>query len=381
MAAYWGAKKAVTSTADDTRTLSLHVLSNAGFGISYPFKGHEEKSVNGAATNYKDSLQTILDNCVLLFALGLKNVSRKWMPSKVRRVHQAVVNFQAYMTDVYEKEKDAISQGSSSNSRNLMSSLVRASQTHGDAEGLTESEIYGNMFVFNFAGHDTTAHTLSFAIFLLATQPLVQEWIYEEILSVMGQSPTEEWNYTNDFPRLKRCLAVMLETIRLYTPVPIAKSTGKCEVTLKVGEDTYVIPKNTLVIPNHVTVHTHPKYWGEDSLKWRPSRWITPNPNPKSTNQPSTPKDEVITTPEKALLIAWSEGLRVCPGKKFSQVEFVACVAVIFREWYVEPVVGDGETVEGARRRVLRLVEQDTAQVLLLQMLHPERAPLVWRRR
>ena len=86
-------------------------------------------------------------------------------------------------------------------------------------------------------------------------------------------------------------------------------------------------------------------------------------------------------TPRKGSFIAWSEGLRICPGKKFSQVEFVASMAAIFRDWYVEPLLEEGESLEVARKRVLKLVEEDTGQVLLLQMLHPERAPLVWKRR
>ena len=64
MVRYWSTKKAVGSTADDTRTLSLHVLSSAGFGKSYPFQGHDDKSSSDVATNYKESLQTILDHCV-----------------------------------------------------------------------------------------------------------------------------------------------------------------------------------------------------------------------------------------------------------------------------------------------------------------------------
>ncbi|KAF2651590.1 cytochrome P450 [Lophiostoma macrostomum CBS 122681] len=374
MVTYWASKKTIRSTADDTRTFSLNVLSSAGFGKSYPFQGHEEQSTTERAANYKDSLQTILDNCILLFILGTGLISTKCMPRKISNLHRAVVNFKTYMTEVYEAEKAAISKGTST-SKNLMSALIRASQDHRDG-GLSESEIYGNMFLFNFAGHDTTSHTLAFAIVLLATQPTVQTWIHEELCHVLGERSADEWSYTNDFPGLKRCLAVMLETLRLYTPVPIAKSTGKNDAHLRVRRETYVIPRNTLVIPHHVAVHTHPKYWGGDSLEWRPSRWITRDEHPAS------PLDgEKVVTPRKGSFLAWTEGLRVCPGKKFSQVEFVAAIAAVFRDWYVEPVRLGGESMEDARRRVAKLVEEDTGQVLLLQMLHPEKAPLVWKRR
>lgn len=374
MVRYWSTRKAVRSTADDTRTLSLHVLSSAGFGKSYPFQGHNDKSPSDVATNYEESLQTILDNCVLLFVLGTDLISKKWLPRKIQKLHQAVLNFKQYMTEVYEAEKQAIADGKLTE-KNLMTSLVRASQESDDTGGLTESEIYGNMFVFNFAGHDTTAHAFAFAVVLLATQPSAQDWLSTELKHVLGERPIEDWSYTSDFPRLKRCLAVLMETIRLYTPVPIAKSTGKEARTLRVGGKTIVVPGNTLVIPHHLAVHTHPKYWGCDTLEWKPSRWIN------STSNSDSFDGETIMTPRKGSFIAWSEGLRICPGKKFSQVEFVASMAAIFRDWYVEPLLEEGESLEVARKRVLKLVEEDTGQVLLLQMLHPERAPLVWKRR
>ena len=195
---------------------------------------------------------------------------------------------------------------------------------------------------------------------------------------MLGDRPQEEWSYTTDSPRLKRCLAVLLETLRLYTPVPIAKSTGREPQALKVGDKSIIVPPNTLVIPNHIAVHTHPKYWGNDALEWRPSRWIH-----KKGNESSQFDDESVMTSLKGSFIAWSEGVRVCPGKRFSQVEFVAAMAGLFGNWRVEPVPVRAwrENMENARERVMRLVKSDTGQVLLLQMLHPERAPLVWKER
>lgn len=47
--------------------------------------------------------------------------------------------------------------------------------------GLTKSEIYGNVFVFSIAAHDTTAHALTFTIHFLAAYPEVQDWMREEL--------------------------------------------------------------------------------------------------------------------------------------------------------------------------------------------------------
>ena len=53
----------------------------------------------------------------------------------------------------------------------------------------------------------------------------------------------------------------------------------------------------------------------------------------------------------------WIFGPRVCPGKKFSQVEFVAIVAHIMSEYRVEMLRADGESEEGARSRLMGVLE------------------------
>jgi cytochrome P450 len=386
MIQYWASKPSVDSIAPDTRTLSLHVLSRAGFGKSFKFKGHDDRQKNQTSTNYKESLQLILENCILIMALGPKFLAdwKPWLPRKLQRLQEACASFQRYMTETYEDEKKASSSSSSSmpGDHNLMKSLVRASQDEAKTSsgalgpGLTEQEIYGNMFVLNFAGHDTTAHTFTFSLYFLAAHREVQDWVFEELRHVLGNRPPNEWHYASDFPRLKRALAVMYETLRLYTPVPVAKWTGAQSQTLSVGDKTLILPPNTMVIPSYSAVHTDPKHWGSDSLDWKPSRWVTPGAS-------GAMDDEVFLAPKKGTFLGWSEGARDCPGRKFSQVEFVATMAVLFREWYVEPVLLDVDrgSLRAACKRVLNQIETDSAMVLLLQMLHPERAPLVWKTR
>ena len=223
MIEYWSKRPAITSVADDTRTFSLHVLSCAGFGKHYPFQGHLERITSNIATSYKESLQMILDNCILLLVLGERFLSKPWLPSKLRDLHLAVVSFRRYMTEVYEEERTAIAQGKSQGN-NLMTSLIRAgTESRRDANfqtallredsGLTESEIYGNMFVFNLAGHDTTAHTLAFAVVLLAGEPTVQDWLFEELRMIKGIHHPGKLEYAQVFPKLKRCLAVLVSRL------------------------------------------------------------------------------------------------------------------------------------------------------------------------
>ena len=48
-------------------------------------------------------------------------------------------------------------------------------------KGFTPSEIYANSMVVISAGHETTASTLQFVMFMLAANPDVQERLYKTI--------------------------------------------------------------------------------------------------------------------------------------------------------------------------------------------------------
>lgn len=147
MARYWGDKSSVETIAEDTRTLSLNVMARAGFGKSVQFLGHHDRKDDQAdetTMSYKEALQTILENGVVIMILGTKFLAKPWLPRWLRRLHYACTSFQGYMTDMFEQEKQASAEAKSSD-RNLMTSLVRASQQEATSLGsLTEREIYGN---------------------------------------------------------------------------------------------------------------------------------------------------------------------------------------------------------------------------------------------
>ena len=73
----------------------------------------------------------------------------------------------------------------------------------------------------------------------------------------------------------------------------------------------------------------------------------------------------------------WSHGERVCSGKRFSQVELAAVLAVLFRNQRVRPVPEAGESDADARRRAQK-VSLDIQMTLLNEMYQPERLGLRW---
>lgn len=224
MLAFWKNTGEVRTTAKDTRMLALDVLVSAGFGKSFPFQGSTQRPKTGPLS-YRDSLALILENAILIVAMGPDFVSRIKFPGKLARVGQAITSFKQYMTQDFEEAKKAIEQNGATQ-ENLMTNLVRASMEesapgeHKDANGqrrtgMSQQEVFGNMFVFNFAGHDTTAHSLNYAFYLLAVHPDVQDWMHEEIKHVFKDGDISSWNY-DAFPKLNRCLAVLVRIESLY---------------------------------------------------------------------------------------------------------------------------------------------------------------------
>lgn len=170
-------------------------------------------------------------------------------------------------------------------------------------------------------------------------------------------------------------LRLQLETLRLYYPlVTFMKSTGSSPRTITYRSKQLHLPADTVILPNLLGLQCHPRYWGSDSLDWRPSRWIIQSPGPKS----DALAEELWTPPEGSFL-PWSSGPRGCSGKDFSKIEFVSTMAGLFYNHRVEAVAELGETQQQAEARVQSLVD-DSAMVLLMQMMKPEKAALRWTR-
>ena len=102
--------------------------------------------------------------------------------------------------------------------------------------------------------------------------------------------------------------------------------TGRQSRVLQVKNQEIIIPPNTLVVANLMALQTHPRYWGQDSLTWRPSRWILGSEKEGRGDLDNRFDNETLLKLEKRTFIAWSEGARSCLGKKFAQVEFVAAM-------------------------------------------------------
>jgi cytochrome P450 len=391
---YWTkrAPQPIRTIAQDARVFTLNVLAAALFDKSYPFESRSESEAReraeggerGSAFGYRDSLSTILQKIVPIMVLGEKKLREAWwLPKSWRKGGHAVADFRTYVTQLIDEERALIVQGKQS-SPNLVTNLVRACDELGDEDLssvsntkssrprkaiLTKDEIISDLFVFAFAGNDTTAITLTIVLAQLAAHPEAQDWISEEIRRYTDTTNVEDWDYAI-FTKLKRCLAVVYETVRLCNPLgQLVKTTGSQPRIISHEGREHTIPAKTTVEVNLSAIQTHPRYWGSDCLEWKPNRFISG----------SKIDDEVLAPDTSDAFFSWSFGRNVCPGKRFSQVELVAVLAALFRNHRLEPVPEAGESMVHATERVGRLAE-DMEMRLLNEIREPEKVGVRWRR-
>lgn len=124
-----------------------------------------------------------------------------------------------------------------------------------------------------------------------------------------------------------------METRRLCHPLgQLAKKTGHVAQTIKVGDELFTIPPETTVHLNLCALLNHPRYWGEDPMRWDPARLLSSS----DTSAQDIEHEELLPDSGDHFL-PWAYGHRVCPGNKFSQVEIVATLAVLFHNHRLHP--------------------------------------------
>ena len=205
----------VNSVSSDAARLALNIITCAGFGLSYHFRSVKDDLPEGHSMSYGDSLMAVMSNITLLVLVPSWVFDLPVLPKAMARFKVAVGEFKRYLVNMVDTAKQEATKGEAGHP-NLLNTLVQKSETVKSSSNLTgealaDDEIYGNLFIFSFAGHETTANTLTYSIFLLAAFPEWQDWIAEEVRTVCGDEETlDSPVYEKLYPRLNRCLSTMV---------------------------------------------------------------------------------------------------------------------------------------------------------------------------
>ena len=279
---------------------------------------------------------------------------------------------------------------------------------------LSKSEIIGNSFIFLFAGHETSANSIHFSVSLLAINLASQIRLQSDIDTIVGDKPTSKLSYYADMPRLYNSMvgAVMNEELRLMPVIlNVPKVTAGDDPVVTLDGREFPVANGTFVQLNIVGTHRNPRYWphshskktgkSHDLDEFVPERWLTSNPVRDENAQTSEKEDTGLGEasydsgslfhPIKNSFIAFSEGARACPGRRFAQVEITAVLTAIFQKYSVELDVSEWASDEEvshmglAEKKALYLKAADKAdgivrrseqRTITLQLLPGDHVPV-----
>ncbi|XP_030543213.1 cytochrome P450 89A2-like [Rhodamnia argentea] len=192
---------------------------------------------------------------------------------------------------------------------------------------LEEEEIASLCSEFLDAGTDTTSTALQWIMANLVKYPEIQERLYDEIKSVVGQG--EEQVKEEDLQRLEYLKAVVLEGLRRHPPAHFMLPHA---VTEDVELGGYVIPKDGTINFPVAEMGWDPEVW-EDPMAFKPERFLNSGGGEAGRFD--------ITGSKEIKMMPFGAGRRMCPAHGLAMLHleyYVANLVWLFR-W--ETVAGE----------------------------------------
>ncbi|MDS0279613.1 cytochrome P450 [Halomicroarcula sp. S1AR25-4] len=172
-----------------------------------------------------------------------------------------------------------------------------------------QSEVLDQVVGMLFAGHETTALAMTYALHQIATHPTVADRFHAEIDAVLDGRPS--FDQLQELDYLER---IVDETLRLYPPVhAIPRVT-----TESVGVGDYAIPEGATVLLSVWCLHRDPRFY-DDPLTFDPGRWAETSPRDRGH-----------------AFVPFGAGPRTCIGRHFARLEAKAVLAEIGRRYRLD---------------------------------------------
>ncbi|KAL3185607.1 hypothetical protein MRX96_028875 [Rhipicephalus microplus] len=181
-----------------------------------------------------------------------------------------------------------------------------------DVRLIEDRHVVGNAFIFLVAGFETTATSLGFLMYLLATHPDEQERLHEEIEAAFG---TDGELVYEGVQQLKRLDMVIQEALRIYPPVVLFISRRCVKDTTIMG---HFFPAGVNIMIPTWHLHHDPTLWPEP-FEFRPERF--------------DPEGNGGLSKDPASFLPFGLGPRVCIGKRFALLELKMAVCRVLREY------------------------------------------------
>jgi len=243
---------------------------------------------------------------VTLFPVDLPGTPFRRMMRNAERLEDEILAL------IARKRASPLEQGAPSGS--VLASLIHARDE--DGSSMTDLELIGHTTTLLLAGHETSANTLSWTLFLLAQHPQVLADLVDELEGELhGDAPTVEQLRPGgtQLPLLER---VIKESMRLLPPAALMSriSTGPFEI------GPYQMPTGSIVTISQYITHRMPELYPEPQA-FKPERWERIDPSPYE-------------------YLPFGAGPRMCIGATFAMMEIKIVLAMLLQRYRLAVVPG-----------------------------------------
>lgn len=195
--------------------------------------------------------------------------------------------------------------------RNDLLSILVAARDEEDGTTMSDRQVRDEIFTFFFAGHETTALSLTWALYLISQHPEVEQRLLEEIKQVLGGGVPKVSNYY----QLSYTNKVIKESMRIRPPV---WSFGReCIKDCSIGD--YEVKDGTTILLSQWLMHHDERYYA-DPHSFNPDRW----------------SEEFANHLPKFAYFPFGGGPRICIGNGFAMLESVLALATIMQNFHIE---------------------------------------------
>ncbi|MUL48762.1 cytochrome P450 [Mycobacterium sp. CBMA293] len=223
-----------------------------------------------------------------------------WLPTPGRRRARAAVARMRQMTmDVLQEcranpKRDAP----------LVKALLAATDPD-TGRSLSDDDMCNDLLIFMLAGHDTTATTLTYALWQLGHNPDMQDRVAAEVAAIGDRELTPD-----DVSRLGYTAQVLNESLRLCPPAAGVGRTAMQDIAV----DGYRVEAGSVVAIGISAVHQDPTLW-DHPLAFNPDRFSPENSK----------------TRDRWQFIPFAAGPRSCIGEHFAMLVTTLALATIVR--------------------------------------------------
>ena len=232
----------------------------------------------------------------------------KWLSNFLgeKKRLKAGETIRAVLTDIIKPRYDEENEGLSGEKVDILASLLRVVDSDTN-ERFSFKEILDQVSMLFLAGHETTASSLTWTLYLLALNPKWQEKAFDEIQAI---TEGEKINIAH-IKKFKVLTNIFKESLRLYPPVGFFARTAQNDTQMR---DKFV-KKDSGVVVAPWLIHRHLKFWDKPN-EFEPSRFDDFN--------------------AKGVYMPFGMGERVCIGQGFAMQEAMIILSTVLSKYKLQ---------------------------------------------